>query len=186
MQGFVGVDVAEAGYRALVQKEGLDGGGSTVQRLHESRDTRRINPSIGAKSGKTRVCKLILIKNSDEAKGPRIDESDLDTVIECRDKVGVWGHFIGPGGDAEPPRHPQVSDHGVAVIQSDDQELAVPTDRVHPSTRQAGLDLTRRCVVPASAGVCHTNTLKPPSQHGFFKVLTCDLDFGEFGQKGLQ
>ena len=55
MKGFVGVDVAEAGYRTLVQEESLDGRGSTVQGPHQNRNTRRIDPSIGAKSGESRV-----------------------------------------------------------------------------------------------------------------------------------
>jgi len=182
MKRFVGIDVAEAGYRPLVQKESLDGSGSTLQSLHQSRGTRRIQPGIGAESGKIGVCKLILIEHRDKAKGPGIDEADLGAIVEDRHKVGVWGLFCircaCAGSDAEASRHSQMGDHGVAVIQADDQKLAAPADRVHPSPRQSGLDLTRRCVIAGSAVMSHPNTLKLPAHHGFLEMSSCDFDFG--------
>lgn len=182
MKGLVGIDVAEAGHLPLVQKESLDGSGSTLQSLHQSWDTRGIQPGIGAESGEIGVCKLILIEHRDEAKGPGIDEADLGAVVEYRHKVGVWGLFeircVCAGGNAEAPRHSQMGDHGVAVIQPDDQKLAAPTDRVHVSPQQSGLDLIRRCVMAGSAVMSHTNTLKLPAHHGFLEMSSCDFDFG--------
>jgi len=182
MKGFVGIDVAEAGDGPLVQKESLDGSGSTLQSLHQSRGSRRIQPGIGAESGKIGVCKLILIEHRDEAKRSGIDEADLGPIVEHRHKVGVWDLFGIPcacaAGNAEASRHSQMGDHRVAVIQPDDQKLAAPTDRVHPPPRQAGLDLTRRCVITGSAVMSHPNTLKLPTHHGFLEMSSCDFDFG--------
>jgi hypothetical protein len=94
MEGFVGIDVAQARHDHLVKEQGLHRRSPPGQRPGQILRCWRRLPGIGTDPGQAGTRHLIGRHHSDEAECARVDEAHLDPVVQDRPKVGVGRLFV--------------------------------------------------------------------------------------------
>lgn len=183
MQGFVGIDVAQTRYRALIEKQCLDRRLSPGETPGQLQRCRWICPSVGAETAQTRRCDVVLVVDGDEAEGAGIYELYDRAIVKMSDEVRV--RILPVCVDRPPPRHPQVSDHGLPVVQKDLEELPPPSHCLDPAACESGYDLVGRRVVPCGAHVSDLHFLKHAADHRRLEVTSRYLDLWQLWQCNL-
>ncbi len=139
VERLVGIDVADAGDRRLVEQRSLDSGGAPPanQPLVE-RAVAQAGQRVGPQASQG-VRPTVGVDRIDEqfAECARVDEAKLGAVVEIHDDVRVLRHFVGGPRHSQLAGHPQVGDQHV-VIEIDNQELAVAANAFDELIAQAG------------------------------------------------
>lgn len=178
----VGVYVAQAGKWALIQEQSLDGRSSAGERGCQSRSVGGILPGVGPQSRYPRASDLVLVVHRYESKRSGVDEPNLGPVVQCGDEVGVCHRLVLGLADAEAARHPEVGDHRVAVIEIEDEELAVSPNRLDATSPQPHLDLVRGGIVTRGARVADGHIHEQAPHHRIRQVAPGHLYFRKLGQ----
>ena len=181
MKGFVGIDVAHARDRALVEEQCLDRRGPPDQGGRQFVGGWQIEPGIGPETGHTRFLELFVREHSHKPEGAGIDEADLGPIIEHSSEVGMGCQRDFFGLHRKPPDIPEMSDERLTVVEGSDQELALASHRLHPTPEKALLHLTRRPVVARGADMGHCHRFESAARHCVIQMTTGDLDFGQLG-----
>ena len=105
-EGFVGVDVADAGEERLIEESGLDGEFAPAKQRGEFRG--RNLEGLGARSGE--VCGSREIAELEASETARIDEAKLASAGEGEARVGVGSDGLAGCGDEEAAGHAEVHD----------------------------------------------------------------------------
>lgn len=183
VQGFVGVDVAQTRYRALIEKQCLDRrlpSGESPGQLH---GCRWIRPGVGADTAQTRRCYVVLVVDGHEAEGAGIDELHDRAIIEVPDEMGVG--ILPVCIERPPPGHPQVSNHRLTVVQKHFEELAPPSYGLDPTAGEPGNDFLGRRVVSCGAHMADLHRLEYAANHRRFEVTSRYLDLWQLWQCNL-
>lgn len=79
-----------------------------------------------------------------------------------------------------------MGNHGVAVVQLDDEKLSAASDRKDLPALKTLLDLGRRGIVPGRASMSNPGLDDASPPHRLVEMATGDFDFRELGQQCLQ
>jgi len=184
VKGLVGIDVPQTGDRALVQQQRLDrcrAAGETV-----GQPCRRgwIDPGIRPETTDPGVGQVVIVVDRDEPERPRVDELHDGAVVEAGDEVGM--RHLSHRVERPPPRHTEMGDHGLAVVETQFEEFALASHLVDTPPLQPGDDLIRGGVVTGGPGVRNLHILEDAAQQRRFQVASGHLDFRKFRQCSLQ
>lgn len=178
----IGVDVAQAGKRSLIQEQRLDGCCSAGESVGEGLGLGGTLPSVRSQTRHPGASHLVLVVDRDESKRSRVDEPNLGPVVQCGDEVSMRHRLILGLADGETARHPEMRDHRVAVIEIEDEELAMAADRLDATPSQPDLDLVRGGVVARGSGVGDGHVHEQTARHRIRQVAPGHLDFRKLGQ----
>lgn len=124
-EGFVHVDVAQAGDEGLVEKSGLDGAAGAMKAIEEFGGSD--GEGFGAEIG---VGGLAASEPPDAAEAAGVAEAELlmRFVFEGDQQVGMGAEGSGGGFDRQLAGHAKVDAEGTGVVESDQDLLAASVD----------------------------------------------------------
>lgn len=148
-EGFVGVDVADAGKEALVEEEGLDGRAPIREPGVKGRGSDR--EGVGSEGGAPVVIEGGgIVVGGEGPEAARVDEGEGGAVVERPRDVGVWREW-GLAEDEERAGHAQAEPEEAEVAQ--DGELLAVTACAADVLVQEEVGGSGRLVVVGGGGV---------------------------------
>lgn len=181
-QGFIGVDVADAGDAALVEQGGFEGDGAPAQGVPEGCGVEGVAERFGAELGEGVGHGVYDV---DGAEFADINEAELVSIVELEDGAGE--RLLGMVGRAEVEAagHAEVDDAAASVVELQAEVLAAPLDGLEGASAQLGADVgggspAQQAFRAGREG--EVGDAAPADQR--FELAADSFDFGEFGHGG--
>lgn len=181
MEHFVRIDVAKARDRALIEKQRFDRRSSPSESCLQLFGGRQLQPGIGPETRHSGRLELVVGEHCHESERARVDETDLGPVIQECPEMGMGRQRGILGLHSKAPRHPEVCDQGLAVIEWGDQKLSLAANRLDPAPNKPLLYLSGCPIVSSSPDVSDGHRFEGAPGHGVIEMTPGDLDFGELG-----
>src|SRR5712692_4582612 len=136
MQRLVGVDVAHAGYRALVEQDRFQRRAPAPKTPEQLIGVKRGVDRLGPKLRQCAGCQQLVLRAEQQTpKPPRVAISQLPAIVEVEDCMRVVRDLARGFDQTELAAHAQVNDEQAPFTKRDEDELPAPSNGLD---RQAG------------------------------------------------